>query len=307
MSFASDIKNELLKAESASLCCSKAELCGIICFCAGIKYKNGKASLKITTESEAAAKRFLSLLRRISAGTGIATGESTTGRGTDSFFIELKGGTDTILHMLYLYDDVFDNHISFRIRPEILACENCAKAYLRGAYLGGGTATNPQKGYHLEFYTHYHKLSEDAALLLKNLGFSAKTALRKSSHVIYLSGADEIADFLASVGAFNAMMHFMNIKIEKETNNDFNRANNCDMANTDKAFGAAIKQIKNIEKLKKNGKFDTLPPQLRDVATLRLRHKELSLEAIVKLVIPPLSKSGISHRFRKIAEIAKEI
>ena len=307
MSFASDIKNELLRAEVGGECCSRAELCGIICFSADIKYKNGKASLKITTESEAAAKRFLSLVRRISDSTEIVMGESMTGRGGDVFSIEIKGGADTILHELYLYDDVFDNHISFRIRPEILTCEGCAKAYLRGAYLGGGTATNPMKGYHLEFYTHYHKLAEDTALLLKKLGFSAKTSLRKSSHVIYLNGADEIADFLASVGAYNAMMHFMNIKIEKETNNDFNRANNCDMANTDKAFGAAIKQISDIEKLKKSGRFDSLPPQLRDVADLRLRNKELSLEALGKLAIPPLSKSGISHRFRKIAEIAKDI
>ena len=307
MSFASDIKSEILRAESGSTCCSRAELCGIICFSAGITYKNGKAALKISTESEAAAKRFLNLVRRLFGGTDIVMGESVSGGGITLFTIEIKSGADKILRELYLYDEVFDNHVSFRIRPEILECENCERAFLRGAFLGGGTATNPQKGYHLEFYTHYHKLSEDTAALLRKLGFPAKTSLRKSSHVIYLKGGDEIADFLAAVGAFNAMMNLTNIKIEKETNNDFNRANNCDMANTDKAFGAAIKQIQDIEKIKQSGKFECLSAQLKEAANLRLLNKELSLEALGKLLNPPLSKSGISHRFKKIAEIADNL
>lgn len=307
MSFASEIKNELLKAESGGTCCSRAELCGIICFSAGITYKNGVAALKVSTESEAAAKRFLNLVRRLFGGVEVLLGESISGGGTTLFTIEIKGGADKILRELYLYDEVFDNHISFRIRPEIIECENCGRAFLRGAYLGGGTAANPQKGYHLELYTHYHKLSEDTASLIKSIGFAAKTTLRKSSHVIYLKGADEIADFLAAIGAFNAMMSLTNIKIEKETNNDFNRANNCDLANTDKAFSAAIKQIKDIEKIKQSGRFDYLPEPLREAAELRLGHKEMPLEALGKLLSPPLSKSGLSHRFKKIAEIAKEI
>ncbi|MBO4897669.1 MAG: DNA-binding protein WhiA [Clostridia bacterium] len=307
MSFASDIKNELLRAESGSACCSRAELCGIICFSAGITYKNGKAALRVSTESEAAAKRFLNLIRRLFGGVDVLMGESISSGGITLFTIEIKGGADKILRELYLYDEVFDNHVSFRIRPEILECENCERAYLRGAFLGGGTATNPQKGYHLELYTHYHMLSEDTAALLTELGFPAKTTLRKSSHIIYLKGGDVIADFLASIGAFNAMMELTNIKIEKETNNDFNRANNCDIANTDKAFGAAIKQIQDIEKIKKNGKYDMLPDQLKEAAKLRLMHKELPLEALGKLFSPPLSKSGLSHRFKKIAEIAKDI
>ncbi len=308
MSFASDIKNELLRAENKTECCAIAELCGIICYAGSISYTDDEMELRIATESAAAARRCFALLKRvfgIAGDVNFARGRS--GRGGNAYHI-LVTGEDTVnivLYGLYLYDERYLGHISFRVNPVVEESACCKKAFIRGAFLGGGSITNPEKAYHLEFITHHLNLSRDMERLLESFGTTPKTVLRKSNYVTYFKSGDEIGDVLSIIGAHKSLLEFMNIRIMKETRNYVNRKVNCETANLDKTLDAAFLQVSAIKKIKKAGKFEALPQTLKEPALLRLRYKDASLKEIGNML--GLTKSGVNHRFRKIIEISEKL
>lgn len=308
MSFSSDIKKELARADIDNNCCIKAELCAFICFSGSISFSNGKYLLKISTESSIAAKRCSSLIKKLfELSDELVIRKMKAGRGGYSYILVIDDSlfAQNILKSVYLIDEEFENHVAFRINEEIVKSEHCMRSFVRGAYLGGGSVTDPEKGYHLEFTTHYHNLSSDFQSALRKYGFNPKNVKRKSSHVTYFKGGDEICDFLIFMGANNCMMEYTNIRILKDTRNNINRKINCESANMDKAINAAMKQLEAIKKIRKNNGFDNLPDSLKAVIFAREDNPDATLSELAEMV--KISKSGISHRLSKIIEIADKI
>ena len=190
----------------------------------------------------------------------------------------------------------------------ILISKNCCKqAYIRGAFIAGGSVTNPEKGYHLEIVCD---TEEKAGLLIdviKDFDVDAKLTERKHSFVVYIKDGSMIVDLLNVMGAHVSLMDMENVRILKDVRNRVNRKVNCETANLNKTVNAAVKQIDDIKFIESKKGLKYLPDNLRVIAEIRLEEPELSLVDLGKMLDPPLGKSGVNHRLRKISEIAGEL
>lgn len=300
MSFASGIKSELLRIENKKACCALAELCGILCFGGTREPKDGEICLRILTENAASARRCFLLFKQC-FGIVATVLKNRSRLGGNAYGITVCGAENVnrVLEGLL----IFDKEKIYRHIPEKLVKESCCmRAFLRGAFLGGGSVTNPEKEYHLEFSMQSKTLAEELSALFENFDLAARIVLRKTSYVVYFKNSEEIGDVLNIIGATRAYMELMNIRILKETRNNVNRKVNCETANMDKAIEAAMVQIQAIKKLQKSGKLETLPPTLVETGLARLGAPDASMAELGKAL--GISKSGINHRMRKLMEIA---
>ncbi|MBE7064011.1 MAG: DNA-binding protein WhiA [Ruminococcaceae bacterium] len=301
MSFASEIKSELLRIETKKKCCARAELCGLVCF-GGAVLPGGK--LRISTENAATARRGFSLVKDCFGISGeITTNNSRAGKGGNAYAIHIDAPGDALQILSGL--GLLERHtVAFRVQSGLLDSSCCRRAFLRGAFLGGGSVTNPEKEYHLEFTTPRAGLAADTVALFADFGLTARVVQRKASQVIYFKNSTEIGDVLNIIGAHTAYMELMNVRILKETRNQVNRRVNCETANLDKAVDAAQSQVAAIRHLQKKGKLEGLSPALRETAELRLAYPEAPLSELGEML--HISKSGINHRMRKLMALAKE-
>ncbi len=297
-SFSALVKEELRKSENQPRNCDMPELGGMILFGGTISDKE----IRFVTESEDAAARFGVLCG--SVGVKVASVNSDTARCI--CMIESAGDIEFILNSLQLRDKK-SGLILYRIPPELAEDEDCARAFVKGAFMGGGTVIDPNKNYNLEIVTHHAGLSRELLAMLENAGFELKTVSRKSRYVLYTKKSDTISDMLSYMGAYRAQMELINIKIEKEIRNDFNRSANSEAANLDKVIEASVKQIQAIEYIEKNMGLANLPDELRELAQLRLKNRSESLSALGTMLTPPLGKSGVNRRFQRIISIADKM
>ena len=295
-SFSELTKEELVREENPNSCCDSAEFLGLLLFGCTIS----ATEIKFTCENRNVFERFNFLAHKHKIKRNIMISQDAA-RYTSN--VSDKDCINTILKKFYLVDE--NGLIRYRITNEFKDC--CKNALIRGAFLGGGTIINPSKNYNLEIVTAYMGLKDSFLEVLSQIGFSFKVAVRKSKYVIYSKQSDIITDFLNFVGAVNAQMELINIKIEKEIKNNFNRTANGETANIEKTIGAAVEQIKAIDIIDKQIGIDGLPDELRDLAILRLNNRSLSLLELGKLLNPPLGKSGVNHRFKKIIAISKRL
>ena len=193
-------------------------------------------------------------------------------------------------------------HVNFAVLEE----ECCRQSFMRGAFLAGGSVTDPDKRYHLELVTSHQKVSDETYQLLLEMGFSPLDAQRGGSRILYFKRSDTIVDFLTALGAPVCAMKIIEAKMEKELRNDVNRRCNCDTANLGKAVNAAQQQIAAIRQLRKSGKLDELPEKLKSAAILREENPEATLSELAAMADPPLSKPAMSHRMRKLIELSTE-
>lgn len=184
---------------------------------------------------------------------------------------------------------------------------NSLGAFLAGVYFGCGSVMDPNKEYHLEFNTPSELLCGDLRKLLRNIGVTGGQILRKNMYVFYLKDSEQIEDTLTYMGAQQCTIELMNIKIRKDMRNKANRVRNCDEANINKVVSAAMRQTADIQWIDRCGRLDTLPPELKELAKLRLENPELSLKELGELLSEPIGRSGVNHRFQKISAIAKEL
>lgn len=184
---------------------------------------------------------------------------------------------------------------------------NSTGAFLAGAFFICGSVIDPNKEYHLEFVTPSELLCNDLNAILGSFGVSGKVLRRKKSYILYLKDSECIEDTLTFMGAQQCTMDIMNVKIRKDMRNKANRMRNCDEANINKVVDAAIRQTEDILLLMKYNEFDNLSPEIREAAKLRLENPELSLREIGQLLTVPIGRSGVNHRFAKIAAVAKEL
>lgn len=201
----------------------------------------------------------------------------------------------------------------FRINPqkreinsEIIPRNNLG-VFTAGAYLACGSMNDPEKEYHLEFSVPDSDLANELKELLGNIGIIANISLRRGMHIVYIKGSESIEDTLTFIGAQQCTLDLMNIKINKDFRNKANRLANCDAANIDKVVNAAVKQLEDIKLIEKKIGLDNIPEDLREVAQLRLENYDMSLRDIGDMLSPPISRSGVNHRFKRISKLADDI
>lgn len=295
MSFSSDAKAELCKDFINKKCCALAEACGVLLFCSSV----GADQIKLITESEAFAARLPQLF---SKAFKLDFDELIQG-GKFYFLIRDRKKIDRIFDAIG-YSPA--ESVSLHVNYGLLEKDCCRQAFLRGAFLSGGSVTDPAKRYHLELATNHHKVSRETESLLLDQGFSPKTTLRNGSAILYFKQSEGIEDFLAYLGAPVAAMGVMEAKIEKGMKNKINRIVNCDNANTSKVVEAAQTQIAAIRTLRERGSLEGLPEKYRQTALLREENPEATLAELADLFDPPITKSALNHRLRKLCELAQE-
>ena len=184
--------------------------------------------------------------------------------------------------------------------------EQLARLLVRESFIKKGFINDPNKEYHLEILFKSKKKEEQVREIISNFGIDIKETKKGSNYMLYLKEGEEISSLLALMGAAKAVLKFEEIRVIKDTRNNINRLVNCETANLNKTINAAVKQIEDIKKLKKNKKFETLPDTLKELANLRLQNPDLTYEELGKILSKPIGKSGVSHRLEKISKIANE-
>ena len=296
MSFSSQVKRELCRASTERRCCALAECSGVLCYC----NTAAPQRIRIVTESEDFAARLPRLFWRAFS---VRFDELPDGRGKQVFVLRDPQKIAAVFHAVgYAPSDSITMHINYALLEE----DCCRTAFLRGAFLAGGSVTDPEKRYHLELVTGHFKVSRECCNLLLELGFPPKETLRGGSSILYYKQSEAIEDVLTYLGAPVCAMAVMEAKLEKDMKNKVNRIVNCDSANTMKVVAAAQAQIAAIRRLEEHGTLETLSPALRQTARLRLDNPEANLEELANLSDPPVSRSAINHRLRKLVELAKE-
>lgn len=289
-SFSKRTKEALCRIDCGELCCCEAEMMGIIMF-AG-KFKGNQ--VRVSLESREAIERFGVLLKSC---TGV---EITIESLKSSFFCTLDD--KRILSKILEYE-----LSTSEIAETFVKSECCRGAFLRGAFLGGGTMTDPQKTYNMEIVTYSKKIHDQFKNLLQKMGLALNSIVKKNSYVLYTKNSDIICDALAYMGAFGSQMEILNIKIEREVRSNLTRTSNGETANMDKVIEASSRHMTAIAKIEDRMGLDNLPEELREIAVMRKENKDLSLVELGKRLTPPLSKSGVNHRLKKLLDIAEKL
>ena len=259
--------------------------------------------IRIITASDAFAARLPRLFRRaFSVGFDVQPGEEA--KGKRSFIIREKDKIERIFDSFGAEADAtLSHHVNFGVIEE--ECDRVS--FLRGAFLAGGSVTDPEKRYHLELATPHHAVSRESYSVLLELGFTARETQRGGNHLLYFKQADVIADFFTALGAPTTAMGVMTAKVEKEMRNTITRQINCDSANADKVVSAAQEQLDAIRRIAKQIGLDELSEPLRDAALLRITNPAASLADLAQLSYPKVTKSCLSHRLRKLTEMAQAL
>lgn len=296
MSFAGDVKTELCRAPLGRKCCAQAEAYGALLYCN--TFHAGQA--RIVTENGAFAQRLPVLFKK---AFHLTFDRLPQGEGKQVFEITAPEKLAALYQAFGGHPREVALHLNFAVVEE----NCCRSAFLRGAFLAGGSVTDPRKGYHLELATSHHSVSREVLALMRELDQEPKSAQRKGNAVIYFKQSDKIEDFLTCIGAPVASMEVMNAKLERDLRGKVNRRVNCDAANLDKAVEAAMSQVEAIRRLEKEGALITLPDKLREAAALRLAHPEDTLAQLAQRCDPPITKSALNHRLRKLVELGREV
>lgn len=307
MSFSSRVKEELENSIGKARHCQIAELAAILHFC-GKKCANGSA-IFLQTENVSVLRKCFTLLKKaynienVIGEDGLKMTDST--QGYVLFHNDLE--KEKVLNTLKMFND--KGEVIDPVTPVdalVIKGQCCKRAYLKGAFLSAGSISIPVKGYHLEFVCNDISQAEQLRGIIQGFGIDAKMIQRKKYYVVYLKEGEAIVDLLNVMGAYASLMELENMRILKEVRNTVNRRVNCEAANIKKTVNAATKQVEDILYIRDHGGLDRLPMQLREIAEVRLENPEATLKEIGELLDPPVGKSGVNHRLRKISEIADE-
>lgn len=297
MSFCSNVKAELCRVPMNKHCCAVAEAYGVLLFCNTFS----AAGVRIVTESKDFAQRLPRLFKKAFDVDFDQTPETELGKQV--FVIEDREKTLRIYETFGLEPETI---ISLHVNLGILEEECCKISFLRGAFMAGGSVTDPEKRYHLELATSHLRVTREVYSLLMELGFFPKDTVRSGNQVLYFKQSDYIEDVLTSLGAPVCAMQIMEAKVEKDLRNGINRRVNCETANLGKAVDAAQEQLSAIRRLEASGMYADLPDKLRKTAELRKANPEATLLELAQMQDPPLTKSAINHRMRKLIELSKQ-
>ena len=298
MSFAASVKAEICRTMPQKKCCALAECFGILLYCNSFS----RDGIRIITES----REFgycLPMLFSKAFDVDFDYYPSLEAPGKLVFQIDDSRKISSIMHR-FGFDS---NTVSLHVNLPVVEEDCCKAAFLRGAFLAGGSVTDPEKGYHLEIgSSHISVARETDALMEEVLGFYPKMAARGGGQVLYLKQSDQICDCLTYLSAPVSAMEIMETKLEKELNNKVNRRCNCDDANTTKVVAAAQEQLAAIRTLREKDLWDSLPQKLQAAALARENNPEASLTELAGLMDPPISKPAMNNRMKHLMQMAKE-
>ncbi|SDD52102.1 hypothetical protein SAMN02799630_03645 [Paenibacillus sp. UNCCL117] len=306
MSFAAQTKKELTLMES-DRCCERAELSSLIRMNGSVQLSSQKVVLDISTENAAIARRIYSLLKKtFQVHTELLVRKKMRLKKNNVYIVRVPAQVQHILKELDIVSEGF--LFTDGIEESIIESDCCKRAYLRGAFLAGGSVNNPEgSSYHLEIYSMYEEHCKALCKLANEFDLNARCIERKKGFVLYIKEGEKIIEFLSLIGAHQALLRFEDVRIMKDMRNSVNRLVNCETANLNKTIGAAVRQIDNIRLLQKQIGLENLPEKLREVAEIRLRHPDMNLKEVGDMLKGSVSKSGVNHRLRKIDELAEKL
>lgn len=299
MSFSSDVKTELCRDSIGKKCCALAEAYGVLLYANSFSLNQ----IRVMTENDAFAVRLPRLFHRAFAlDFDVLPAPGKTDKR--SFLISDPDKLRAVFSA-FGYDP--DRAVAHHINLAVVESDCDRTAFLRGAFLAGGSVTDPARGYHLELATGHESVCREVRALLLEMGFEPKDAVRGRSWITYFKKSGAIEDFLTALGASVSAMGIMQAKVEKHMTNAMNRLTNCDMANADKVTDAAAEQLAAIRAIEAGPGLDSLPPVLQATALLRIANPSCSLSDLAQLAWPAVSKSCMNHRLRKLTEISRSL
>lgn len=295
-SFSASAKTEICRNIPQDKCCALAQCFGVLLFCNSFS----SDGIKIVTESREFGKILPKLFKK-AFGFGFDTVPGAQSKGKLCFIMDKPEKTRAVMDAFGFDGDSLALHVNLPVVEE----ECCRASFFRGAFLSGGSVTDPGKGYHLELATNHQSVARECYTLFQEvMGFYPKSASRGGSVVLYLKQNEQISDFLTFLGAPVASMGIIEARLEKELNNKVNRRCNCDDANISKVVEAAQEQVNAIRILRQRN--ITLPVKLEQAAKAREDNPEAALSELAGIMNPPISKPAMSHRLKRLVEMAKE-
>lgn len=312
MSFSAKVKGEVCRIGELTREEAKAELAAVMKVSGTLSLGGNKQlSFRVTTENPSIARRMFKLLKQyFNIHTKLLVKKGNSFKKNNIYMVVISedmGVRSLLKEMGVLSSSEGIISLDYGIPTELLQNDECKKAYIRGSFLGGGSISNPEKTYHLEFVTHHEEYAEQLSKLINSYSISSKVIQRKGSYIVYIKEGEQIVDLLNIIGAHSSLLELENVRIMKEMRNNVNRLVNCETANLSKTVNAAIRQVESIRLIQSEIGLQRLPKNLREIAELRLMYPDESLKELGDLLSPPVGKSGVNHRLRRIEKIADEL
>ncbi|QSS99553.1 DNA-binding protein WhiA [Pontibacillus sp. ALD_SL1] len=306
MSFASETKKELTGIE-VEPCCMEAELAALIRMNGSISFSNRNYILDVQTENAAIARRIYTLVKNLyQLPVELLVRKKMRLKKNNVYIVRMKEKVRDLLQDLEILEEPFTLIRTISKKYQQKSC--CMRAYLRGAFLAGGSVNNPEtSSYHMEIFTFYEDHNESLCELMNQFDLHARAIERRKGYICYLKEAEKITEFLNIIGGHQALLKFEDVRIMRDMRNSVNRLVNCETANLNKTIGAAFRQVENIKLIQSTVGLEALPDKLQELAVLRVQHQDVTLKELGELMSPTISKSGVNHRLRKIDEFADKL
>ena len=300
MSFSNDVKNELSRLETNEVCCDKAEVLGVLRMSGAIVIRGMNIGIHFSTENAALARRVLQILKNnYQVQTEVVITRSRRLKKNNRYQVRVLPAPQVSIAMNELQLLSMESDL----KNPLLSKQCCKRAFLRGAFLGGGSISRPSSDYHLEMVTGNEDFAHSIIKVMHTFSMKAKLTDRKNDYIVYLKDGESITNFLRVIGAHNSMMELENVRVLKEMRNNVNRRVNCETANLGKVVKAAVRQVNCIKFIDEHMGLSELPQALQDTARLRLEYPDASLNELVEYS-GDIGKSGINHRLKKLQEMA---
>ncbi len=312
MSFSIGAKEELCHQPLDRACCMLAEISALTQTSASLGFQGaGRFSVTYRVENTTLARRIFTMLKKsLDVSPQLQFVQHTRLGGRTACVLTLEGGdAQKLLIAMSMMEQHDDGSVTLkRTEPRVpLTRQCCRRAYLRGAFLGAGSITSPEKGYHFEIIAGDDAMCQSVLRQMERCGLPAGHITRRGKQVVYLKGSQHISDALALMGAPTSMMELENIRITRQMRGNINRASGCDDRNYERAAAASDAQVKAITMISIQRGLASLPPALRELAHLRLENPSVSLTELGQMMDPPLTKSGVSNRMKRLMATADEI
>lgn len=312
MSFSSHVKEELSKQVSPARHCQIAEIAAILSLCGKVHItEDNQYMIRIHTENVAVARKYFTLLKKaFNIRADVAIRRNAFLKKNRTYTVAVRRNQDAVrvLQAARLLGDDGDVCENMSVVKNLIIQNSCCRrAFIRGAFLAAGSLSDPEKFYHFEIVCSCEEKAEQLREIIGTFSIEAKIVVRKKYYVVYIKEGSQIVEILSVMEAPLALMELENIRILKEMRNSVNRQVNCETANINKTVSAAVKQLQDIAYIRDTVGLDYLPESLAEIAQARLERPDATLKELGEILSPPVGKSGVNHRLRKISSIAESL
>lgn len=311
MSFSSQVKEELSRQIHKSRHCQIAEVAAILSFAGKLEETGQGDILRVYTENLSLARKYFILMKKTFHVTASITVRQNIYLHKNRVFVISLSDNEEVKKVLQAVKWRSEKNEDIRTRELVqgllIQKSCCRRAFIRGAFLSAGSMSDPEKSYHFEIVCAEEEKARQLTEIINSFDMDAKVVRRKKSYVAYLKEGAQIVDMLNIMEAHVSLLSLENVRILKEMRNSVNRQVNCETANINKTVNAAVKQLEDINYIKSTKGLDSLPENLREIALIRLEYPQAPLKELGTYLEPPVGKSGVNHRLRKLCEIADEL